>query len=161
MGAAPLNYSVFATQAQLGQITISGGITIPIAAEWIFANLIRILLDFVSNVMSRAQKPDLVFRAKRTSPFKSARWAGRKFSRLLAAEVCGSAVSDCNIFSEYVYRSIKMSLKVMKKGVQTGGEREIVYNVYKFMKIESQVGNTISLSKERKRVVELTVSTVS
>ena len=29
--------------------------------------------------------------AKRTSPFKSARW-GHQFSRLLAAEVCGSAV---------------------------------------------------------------------
>jgi hypothetical protein len=30
--------------------------------------------------------------AQRTSPFKSARWAGRQFSRLLAAEVCASAV---------------------------------------------------------------------
>jgi hypothetical protein len=41
--------------------------------------------------MTHAQKPDFVFRAKRTSPFKSARW-GRQFSRLLAAEVCASAV---------------------------------------------------------------------
>ena len=30
--------------------------------------------------------------AKRTSQFKSARWAGRQFSRLLAAEVYASAV---------------------------------------------------------------------
>ena len=36
------------------------------------------------NVKAHAQKQDFVFRAKRTSPFKSARW-GRQFSRLLAA----------------------------------------------------------------------------
>jgi len=41
------------------------------------------------NVTAHAQKPDFVFRAKRTSPFKSA--GGRQFSRLLAAEVCASA----------------------------------------------------------------------
>jgi len=40
--------------------------------------------------MAHAQKPDFVFRAKRTIPFKSA--GGRQFSRLLAAEVCASAV---------------------------------------------------------------------
>jgi len=43
--------------------------------------------------MAHAQKPHFVFRAKRTSPFKSARW-GRQFSRLLAAEVC--AISGSN-----------------------------------------------------------------
>jgi len=42
------------------------------------------------NVTAHAQKPDFVFRAKRTSPFKSDGW--RQFSRLLAAEVCASAV---------------------------------------------------------------------
>jgi len=42
------------------------------------------------NVMAHSQKPDFVFRAKRTIPFKSA--GGRQFSRLLAAEVCVSAV---------------------------------------------------------------------
>ena len=36
--------------------------------------------------MAHAQKPDFVFRAERTHPFKSA--GGRQFSRLLAAEVC-------------------------------------------------------------------------
>ena len=40
--------------------------------------------------MAHAHKPEFVFRAKRTSPFKSA--GGRQFSRLLAAEVCASAV---------------------------------------------------------------------
>ena len=40
--------------------------------------------------MAHAQKPDFVFRARRTSQFKSAR--GYHFSRLLAAEVCASAV---------------------------------------------------------------------
>jgi hypothetical protein len=44
----------------------------------------------VWNVMVHAQKPYFVFRAKRTSPFKSA--GGRQFSRLLAVEVCASAV---------------------------------------------------------------------
>jgi len=34
------------------------------------------------------------------------------------------------------------------------GEREIVYNVYKFMKSESKVGITIPLSKVQKRVAE-------
>jgi len=42
------------------------------------------------NVMANAQKPDFVFRAKWTSPFKLAR--GRQFSRLLVAEVCAPAV---------------------------------------------------------------------
>ena len=41
--------------------------------------------------MAHALKPDFVFRAKRTSPFKSA-GGWRQFSRLLAAEVCASAV---------------------------------------------------------------------
>ena len=39
---------------------------------------------------TRAEKPYFVFAAKRTSPFKSA--GGRQFSRLLAADVCASAV---------------------------------------------------------------------
>ena len=39
---------------------------------------------------TRAENPDFVFAAKRTSPFKSA--GARQFSRLLAAEVCASAV---------------------------------------------------------------------
>jgi len=42
------------------------------------------------NVMAHSQKPDFVFRAKRTSPFKSA--GGRQFSWLLTAEVWASAV---------------------------------------------------------------------
>ena len=37
------------------------------------------------NLMAHAQKPDLVFRAKRTSPFKSA--GGRQFSRILRSRV--------------------------------------------------------------------------
>jgi hypothetical protein len=55
-------------------------------------------LDCDWNVLAHAQKPDFVFRAKRTSPFKSA--GGRQFSRLLAAEVCGISGSDAwyNVF---------------------------------------------------------------
>ena len=52
---------------------------------------LRLYVDCVWNVMAHAQKPDFVFRAKRTSPFKSA-GGGCQFSRLLAAEVCASAV---------------------------------------------------------------------
>jgi len=55
-------------------------------AAMVFVNAV----DRVWNVMAHAQKPDFVFRAKRTSQFKSA--GGRQFSRLLAAEVCASAV---------------------------------------------------------------------
>jgi hypothetical protein len=40
--------------------------------------------------MAHAQKPDFFFLAKRTSPFKST--GGHQFIRLLAAEVCASAV---------------------------------------------------------------------
>ena len=47
-------------------------------------------VDCVWNMTAHAQKQDFVFRAKRKSPFKSAR--GRQFSRLLAAEVYASAV---------------------------------------------------------------------
>ena len=43
-----------------------------------------------------------------------------------------------------------------KKRVKRSGEREIVYNVYKFMKTESEVGITIPLSKVQKRVAEAT-----
>ena len=43
-------------------------------------------------MMAHAQKPDFIFRAKRTSPCKSA--GGRQFSRLLAAEVCGISSSN-------------------------------------------------------------------
>jgi hypothetical protein len=46
------------------------------------------------NMMANAQKPDFVFRAKRTSPFKSARWAGRQFSRLLRSR--GARISGSN-----------------------------------------------------------------
>jgi len=49
-----------------------------------------------------------------------------------------------------------MSLQGRKKWVKRSGEREIVYNVYKFMKTESEVGITIPRSKVQKRVAEAT-----
>jgi hypothetical protein len=49
-----------------------------------------------------------------------------------------------------------MSLQGGKKRVKRNGEREIVYNVYKFMKTESVVGITFLLSKVQKRVAEAT-----
>jgi len=47
-----------------------------------------------------------------------------------------------------------MSLQGRKKRVKMSGEREIVYNLYKFMKIESEVRNKIPLSKVQKTVAE-------
>jgi len=49
-----------------------------------------------------------------------------------------------------------MSLKGRKKRVKRSGEREIVYNVYKFMKTESEVGIAIPLSKVQNRVADST-----
>ena len=51
-------------------------------------------VDRVWNVMAHAQKPDFVFRAKRTSPFKSVCGGGGDVSSVdyCAAEVCASAV---------------------------------------------------------------------
>ena len=77
-------------------------------------------------------------------------------SRLLEVEECGSAGSDCITFSKYVDHSLKMSLQGGKKRIKRSGEREIVYNVHKFMKTESEVGITIPLSKVQKRIAETT-----
>jgi len=81
---------------------------------------------------------------------------GGQVSQLLGVEECGSAGGDCIIFSKYVDHGLKMSLQGRKKQVKSSGEREIVYNVYKFKKTESEVGVTISLSKVQKRVPEAT-----
>jgi hypothetical protein len=48
-----------------------------------------------------------------------------------------------------------MSLQSGKRIKRSGG-REIVYNVYKCMKTEAEVGITIPLSKVQKRVAEAT-----
>jgi len=103
--------------------------------------------------MAQAQKPHLVFwRNGRVHLNRR----GCQFSQLLAVEVCASADSECIIFSKYVNHSLKMSLQGRKKHVKRSGEREIVYNVYKFMKSESEVGITIPLSKVQKWVAEAT-----
>jgi len=70
--------------------------------------------------MAHAQKPDLVFQRNRRVHLN--RWPGGggwgvQFSRPLAAEECGSAGSDCIIFSKYVDHSLKMSLQGWKKQV--------------------------------------------
>jgi hypothetical protein len=70
--------------------------------------------------------------------------------------VCGSAGCDCIICRKYVDHSLKISLQGGKKRVKMGGGREIVYNLNKFVKTESEVGITISLSKVQKRVAEAT-----
>jgi hypothetical protein len=49
-----------------------------------------------------------------------------------------------------------MSLQGGKKRVKMNGEREIFYNVYKFMKTESEVDIIIPLSSVQKRVAEAT-----
>ena len=60
------------------------------------------------------------------------------------------------IFSKYVDHSLKMLLQGGRKRVKRSGECEILYNVYKFMKTEFEVGITIPLSKVQKRVAEAT-----
>ena len=50
-----------------------------------------LLLQHVWNVMAHAQKPDLVFQ-RNGRVHLNCRGVGRQFSRLLAAEVCASAV---------------------------------------------------------------------
>ena len=64
--------------------------------------------------------------------------------------------NDCIIVSKYVDPKLIMSLQGRKKRVKRSGEPEIIYNVYKFMKTESEVGIAITLSKVQKRVVEAT-----
>ena len=49
-----------------------------------------------------------------------------------------------------------MSLHGRKKRVKRSVEREIDYNVHKFVKTECEVGITIRLSKLKKRVAEST-----
>jgi hypothetical protein len=49
-----------------------------------------------------------------------------------------------------------MSIQEGKKRVKISGEREILYNVHKFTKIESEVGITIPFSSVHKRVIEAT-----
>ena len=61
--------------------------------------------------------------------------------------MCGSLGSDCNTFSKYLDHSLKMSVQGGKKRVKRNSECERVYNVYKFMKTESELGITILLSK--------------
>ena len=64
-------------------------------------------VDCVSNV-SHAQKQDFVFQWNGRVHLNRPGW-GCQFSRLLAVEVCGSAGSDCIIFSKYVdHHGLKM-----------------------------------------------------
>jgi hypothetical protein len=51
---------------------------------------------------------------------------------------------------------LKISLQGGKKQVKRSGEHEIVFNVYKFMKTESEVDITIPLSKVQKKVAQAT-----
>ena len=102
---------------------------------------------------THAQKPDLVFQRNGRVHLNR---RGSQFSRLVAVEECGSTGSNCIICRKDVDHSLKMSLQGGKKQVKRSGECEIVYNVYKFMKIESEVGITIPLSNVLKRVAEAT-----
>jgi hypothetical protein len=54
-----------------------------------------------------------------------------------------SSRGDCIICSKYVDHSLETSLKGRKKLVKRSGECEIIFNVHKFMKTESEVGITI------------------
>jgi hypothetical protein len=88
----PPNLAVLFKSVTISETADKEGI-LPTALIEVSTPLAIILFQASWNVMAHAQKPDFVFRAKRTSPFKSARW-GRQFSRLLAAEVCGISGSN-------------------------------------------------------------------
>ena len=106
--------------------------------------------------MAHGQETDFVFQLNRPLHLN---WRGGtwcKFSRPLTVEECGSAGNDCIVFSEYVDHSLKISLQGGKKRVKRSGEREVVYNVYKFMKTESEVCITIPLAQAPKGFPEAT-----
>jgi len=63
---------------------------------------------------------------------------------------------DYIICRKYVDHSLKLSFQGRKKRVKRRDEREMVYNVHKFMKTESEVSITIPLSKVQKRVAVAT-----
>ena len=114
----------------------------------------EMLVEWKRNVMAHVQKPDLVFqRNGRVHLYRR----GCQFSRVLALLDFGSAENDCIIVSKYVDHRLKMLLQGRKKRVKRSGEREKVYNVYKFMKTESEMGIAIPLPKVQKRVVEATL----
>jgi hypothetical protein len=63
--------------------------TSPSVVCWALTVMEFVELDCVWNAMAHAQKPDFVFRRNRPVHLNR---QGRQFSRLLAAEVCASAV---------------------------------------------------------------------
>jgi hypothetical protein len=65
------------------------------------------MLDCVWNVMALAQKPDFVFRRNRRVHVNR---QGRQFSRLLAAELCASAIVMLDIPSSEVVKGIGCTL---------------------------------------------------
>jgi hypothetical protein len=92
--------------------------------------------------MAHAQKPDYIFWQKGRVHLNR---RGYQFSRLLAAEVCTSAGSNCIIFIKYVDHCLKMSLQGGKKRVKRCGVREIFCNVYKFKKTECDLFHSVHL----------------
>ena len=77
-------------------------------------------VEWTLNVTAQAQKPQLVFLRNGRVHLNR---RGRQFSGLLAVEQCGSAGSDCVIFSKYVDHNLKMSLQGGRKRVKRSGER--------------------------------------
>ena len=96
-------------------------------------------VDCVWNVIAHMQKSDFIFQRNRWVHLNRFGGGGGRsqFGRLLAAKASRPEGRDCIIFSKYFDHSLKMSLQGGKKRVKRSGEREIVYNVYKFMKTES------------------------
>ena len=91
--------------------------------------------------MAHAHKPDFVF--DRNERIDLNRRGQRSVQSSTGSREMRIKNSDCIIFRLYVDQSLKMSLQVKKKGVQRSGDREIVCNVYKLMKTESELDITI------------------
>jgi len=69
--------------------SVKENVAVAVFKEELGARLSKMLVECVWNVMAHAQKPDLVFRRNGRIHWNQ---RGRHFSRLLAAEVCTSAV---------------------------------------------------------------------
>ena len=67
--------------------------------------------------------------------------------------MCAPLGNGCIVCRKYVDRSLERSLQGRKKQVKRIGELEIVYNVHKFLKTESEMSITISLSIQQ--VIEI------
>jgi hypothetical protein len=93
------------TEEPMSIVFVSSEFVVQHVSSLSIAEAASLLLECVRNVMAHAQKPDLVFRRKGRVHLNR---RGRQFSRLLAAELCASAVvMPGTLSSEVVWSGVK------------------------------------------------------